>query len=106
MGNGRLEPQGRNAFQRGFKHAVEIPRSRAHTKAEISRLENNFGCLGKLVNGLPRSKLLFNTLSDEAVVTITGVKMARFAHIDIIIDRVLKSKSSKFFISHKMLTCI
>ena len=49
-------------------HAVEIPRSRAHTKAEISRLENNFGCLGKLVNGLPRSKLLFNTPSDEAVV--------------------------------------
>ena len=33
-------------------HAVEIPRSRAHTKAEISRLENNFGCLGELVNGL------------------------------------------------------
>jgi len=86
-------------------HAVEIPRSRAHTKAEISRLENNFGCLGKLVNGLPRSKLLFNTLPDEAVVTITGVKMARFAHVDII-DRVLKSKSSKFFISHKMLSCI
>ena len=57
------------------------------------------------MNGLPRSKLLFNTLSDEAVVTITGVKMAGFAHIDII-DRVLKSKSSKFFISHKMLSCI
>ena len=86
-------------------HAVEIPRSRAHTKAEISRLENNFGCLGKLVNGLPRSKLLFNTLSDEAVVTMTGVKMARFAHIDII-DRVLKSKSSKFYIIHKMISCI
>ena len=61
-------------------HASETPRSRAHIKAEISRLENNFGCLGKLVNGLPRSKLLFNTLSDEAVVTITGVKMAGFTH--------------------------
>ena len=52
-------------------HTSETPRSRAHVEAEISRLENNFGCLGKLVNGLPRSKLLFNTLSDEAVVTIT-----------------------------------
>jgi hypothetical protein len=31
-------------------HTIETPRSRAHIKAEISRLENNFGCLGKLVN--------------------------------------------------------
>jgi hypothetical protein len=31
-------------------HTIETPRSRAHIKAEISRLENNFGCLGKPVN--------------------------------------------------------
>jgi hypothetical protein len=34
-------------------HTIETPRSRAHIKAEISRLENNFfGCLGKLVNSI------------------------------------------------------
>ena len=33
-------------------HTSETPRSRAHIKAEISRLENDFGCLGKLVNSL------------------------------------------------------
>jgi hypothetical protein len=33
-------------------HTSETPRSRAHIKAEISRLENDFGCLGKLVNSI------------------------------------------------------
>jgi hypothetical protein len=69
VANGWVEPQGRNAFQRGFNtHTIETPRSRAHIKAEISRLENNFGCLGKLVNSLGSSKLLFNTPADDAVV--------------------------------------
>jgi hypothetical protein len=46
----------------------ETPRSRAHKKAEISRLKNNFGCLRKLVSSLPRFKQPFNTPTDEAVV--------------------------------------
>jgi hypothetical protein len=50
-------------------HTINTLRSRAHIKAEVSRLENNFGCLGKLANSLlGPNKLLFNTPAGEAVV--------------------------------------
>jgi hypothetical protein len=56
MANGRLEPQGRNVFQtEGIQtHTPLKPRgpARAHIKTAISRLENNFRCLGKPVNSL------------------------------------------------------
>ena len=58
-------------------HASETPRSRAHIKAEISRLENNFGCLGELVNGLCSNCYLTPLLMRPL---LTGVKMAGFTH--------------------------
>ena len=70
-------------------HASETPRSRAHIKAEISRLENNFGCLGELVNGLCSNCYLTPLLM---MLLLTGV-MIKWP--DLPIDRVLKSKSSK-----------
>jgi hypothetical protein len=70
-------------------HTIETPRSRAHKKAEISRLENNFGCLGKPVNSLGSNCYLTPLLM---MPLLTGVKMARFTRS---LDRVLKSKPSK-----------
>jgi hypothetical protein len=70
--NGRLEPRGWSRIPfRGDSntHTSETPRSRAHTKAEISRLENNFGCLGELLNSLGSHCYLTPLLTaDEAVV--------------------------------------
>jgi hypothetical protein len=51
---GGWDPGGGIPFRGGDSntHTSETPRSRAHTKAEIPRLENNSGCLGELVNSL------------------------------------------------------
>jgi hypothetical protein len=58
-------------------HTIKTPRSRAHIKAEISRLENNFGCLGKLVYSLGSNCYLTPLLM---MPLLTGVKMAGFTH--------------------------
>jgi hypothetical protein len=80
-------------------HTTETPRSRAHIKAEISRLENNFGCLGKLVNSLGSNSYLITPLL--VMPLLTGVKMAgltRRPGFDI--------KIFQIFIFHKILPCI
>ena len=58
-------------------HTSETPRSRVHVEAEISRLENNFVCLGKLVNDLGSHCYLTPLLM---MPFLTGVKMAGFTH--------------------------
>ena len=58
-------------------HPSETPRSRAHVEAGISRLENNFGCLGKLVNSLGSHFYLTLLLMRPL---LTGVEMAGFTH--------------------------
>jgi hypothetical protein len=60
-------------------HILETPRSRAHIKAEISRRENNFGCLGlgKLVNSPGPNCYLIPLLMRPL---LAGVKMAGFTH--------------------------
>jgi hypothetical protein len=58
-------------------YTIETPRSRAHINAEISRLENNFGCLGKPVNSLDSNCYLTPLLM---MPLLTGVKMAGFTH--------------------------
>ena len=58
-------------------HTSETPRSRVHAVAEISRLENNFVCLGKLVNNLGSHCYLTPLLM---MPFLTGVKMAGFTH--------------------------
>jgi hypothetical protein len=58
-------------------HTSETPRSRAHIKAGISRLENNFGCLGELVNSLGSHCYLKPLLMRPL---LTGVGIAGFTH--------------------------
>ncbi len=73
--SGRLEPQaGMECLSEGIQTYTPLKfRDPGPTqKLRFRGWKIILGCLGKLVNGLPRSKLLFNTLSDEAVVTITG----------------------------------
>ena len=74
-------------------HASETPRSRAHIKAEISRLENNFGCLRELVNGLCSNCYLTPLLMRPL---LTGVEMAGFTH----------RPGFEIKIFHKILPCI
>ena len=80
MENGRLEPRPRDGMPiRGDSntHTSETPRSRAHIKAEISRLENIFGCLGELVNSLGSHCYLTPLLMRPLLI---GVEMAGFTH--------------------------
>ena len=58
-------------------HTSKTPRSRAHIKAGISRLENNFGCLGELVNSIGSHFYLTPLLMRPL---LKGVEMAGFAH--------------------------
>ena len=75
---GGWNPRGGMLFRGNSNtHTSETPRSRAHVEAEISRLENNFGCLGKLVNSLGSNCYLTPLLMRPL---LTGVKMAGFTH--------------------------
>jgi hypothetical protein len=75
---GGWDPRGGMPFRGDSNtYTIETPRSRAHIKAKASRLENNFGCLGKLVNSLGSNCYLTPLLK---MPLLTGVKMAGFTH--------------------------
>jgi hypothetical protein len=59
-------------------HTIETPRSRAHIKTEISRLENHFGHAGKPVNNGICSNCCFTLLLMRPL--LTGAQMAGFTH--------------------------
>ena len=79
-------------------HTSKTPRSRAHIKAEISRLENDFGCLGELVNSIGSHFYLTPLLMRPL---LKGVEMTGFAH-----RPGFTIKFFQIFISHKILPCI
>jgi hypothetical protein len=81
-------------------HTIETPRSRAHIKAEISRLENNFGCLGKLANNLGLGSNCYLTPL-LMMPLLTGVKMAGFAR-----GPGFEIKIFQILYFHKILPCI
>jgi hypothetical protein len=75
---GGWNPRGGMPFRGDSKtHTSETPRSRAHIKAEISRLGNIFGCLGELVNSLGSYCYLTPLLMRPL---LTGVEIAGFTH--------------------------